>query len=216
MIVLNKEDITPKLAKAIMEQTSLHRTNSWAMEESKKKGIKNICELTQTYIKDERKYMQTDKSQDIFEYNLEVWSPERKPKFRFDKYYSDGKEKVYMALYNLLRNLPTDNLEKMSQLLGDFCRIVDYTQPLFAWGGDFYYLLKFEEQDARKHFFPVTFYGKEMTESIGREKLLSAPVWKAEELGGGVFLQVQENPFYKAYVRSLKKVEKYLGLGDDM
>ena len=89
-----------------------------------------------------------------------------------------------------------------------------YLEPEFAWCDLFDRLAMFEKKDPRKHVFGMTFYGPEMVEEIGKEKLLSAPVYKVEELeNGGILLQLAEQPFFPHPKKYLRGVEEYLGLG---
>ncbi len=83
----------------------------------------------------------------------------------------------------------------------------------FAWSDHFDYLLKHRNDDARQYIFGLTFYGKEMVEQIGREKLLTAPVYKVEEFeNGSIMLQLHEHPFCKIPEKERRPILKHLGI----
>lgn len=70
--------------------------------------------------------------------------------------------------------------------------------------------------DPRRRAWPILLYGPQMVAQLGgRERVLEAPVWHAEELPDrSVWLQVAENPF-KATEGQLKKTATYLGLAQE-
>lgn len=175
--------------------------------ENRVKGYKNLSRLGEYYLRDAEKFMETKSYEDVFEYDL--WG--MTDRLELDWFFDDN---IYFLMFGDAKSVPASNIKKVNRFIEEYKRAIAYSKSIFSWGGDFYYLLKFQGQDARKHFFPVTFYGEKMVEVLGREKLLSAPVWKVEELGGGVLLQVQENPFLNVDKKDLKKVEEYLNLSE--
>jgi hypothetical protein len=83
----------------------------------------------------------------------------------------------------------------------------------FGWCGLFDHLMKFQGKDPRQKVFGMTFYGSGMVKDIGKDKLLSSPVYKAEELeNGGIFLQLGEQPFYPHSEEYRNTVARHLGL----
>lgn len=61
-----------------------------------------------------------------------------------------------------------------------------------------------------KYIYWVNFFGPKLVQKIGREKLLSAPSWKTEELkDGGILLMLGPTPFPREVPR--EEVEKHLG-----
>ena len=88
-----------------------------------------------------------------------------------------------------------------------------YLNAEYAWSDHFDYLFKHKYDDARQYVFGLTFYGKEMVEQIGRDKLLSAPVYKVEELeNGGIMLQLHDHPFCKLPEKERRPILKHLGI----
>ncbi len=171
-------------------------------------GVKNIGNMDEFYIRDSEKFIETRDYDDLFEYYFRVVTD----RYGFDWFFDDS---IYIKMMGDIKHMPSTRIKKINRFLSEYRRVLDYAKPLYSWGGDFYYLVEFNGKDARKYFFPVTFYGKEMVEVIGRDCLLSAPVWKAEEIGGGVLLQVAENPFLKVKANALKKVEEHLNLKEN-
>ena len=75
------------------------------------------------------------------------------------------------------------------------------------------YIMSLKQKDPRDYVYGLTFYSREMVETIGRERLLSAPVYQVEELeNGGIMLQLQENPIAIINWQFRKKIMNHLGL----
>ena len=66
-----------------------------------------------------------------------------------------------------------------------------------------------------KMVYGVAYYGNKIVDLIGRDRLLSAPVWKVEERPWkGIILQLEENPFHLGNNKLHEKVSEYLGLAE--
>jgi hypothetical protein len=88
-----------------------------------------------------------------------------------------------------------------------------YLDAEYCWCDHFDYLYKHRNHDAREYLFGLNFYGREMVEKIGKEKLLTAPVYKVEELdNGSIMLQLHEHPFCKIPESERKPILKHLGI----
>ncbi len=105
----------------------------------------------------------------------------------------------------------------------EYCRwFVDYLRRVFlalgakfAWCALFDHLARFEKKNPRQYVFGMTFYGSDMVNEIGKEKLLSAPVYRAEELeNGGVMLMLGEQPFFPHPKAYRDGVARHLGLDE--
>lgn len=89
---------------------------------------------------------------------------------------------------------------------------VRFFQPDFAAGALDTQLAKGFREEPRAFAWPVLVYGPQHVAEVGREHLLAAPVFLAQELPyGGVWLQVAENPFV-ADKAALKPLAAHLGL----
>lgn len=89
---------------------------------------------------------------------------------------------------------------------------VRFFEPDFAAGALDTQLAKGFREDPYAFAWPILVYGPKKVAEVGRDRLLSAPVFLAQELpGGGVWLQVAENPFV-AEKAALKPLASYLGL----
>lgn len=110
-----------------------------------------------------------------------------------------------------------DNLEKVNHYLNLMKSIFDYIQPEFGWSDHFDYLLKVQGKNPTKEIFGINYYGKEMVNNIGKDKLLSSPIYKVIESDwGGIILQFAENPFIldiniNNRKKMIKKIKEYLG-----
>ena len=109
----------------------------------------------------------------------------------------------------------------LSEWNKDRCQwFIDYLKKLyllfnseFAWCDLFDYLAKFEGKDPQKYVFGMTFYGPKIVDEIGRERLLTAPVYKVEELeNGGFLLMLGEQPFFPHPKSYREAVGNHLGL----
>ena len=88
-----------------------------------------------------------------------------------------------------------------------------YLDAEYGWADHFDYLYQHRNDDARQYVFGLVFYGKEMVTKIGREKLLSAPAYKMEELeNNSIMLQFHEHPFSKIPEKERRPILKYLGI----
>jgi len=90
-------------------------------------------------------------------------------------------------------------------------------EPLFGVLDSYSYVSSRKGKDPREFAHGLTFYGKEMVEQIGKEKLLQAPkgcsAYHVEEIDhGGVMLQIHENPICKIPPAHRRKIVNYLGL----
>lgn len=86
-------------------------------------------------------------------------------------------------------------------------------QPDFGFADFRSTALKNMGGEPRRLAWPALLYGSEMVQELGgRERILEAPVWRVDELGGGrLWLQVAENPF-EASQDQLRALAEYLGL----
>jgi len=103
--------------------------------------------------------------------------------------------------------------EKVQWLISWYRKAFMVMEAYFACLETNDYITSFKQKDLMDYVYGLTFYGREMVETIGRERLLSAPVYKVEELeNGGIMLQLQENPIAIIDWRFRKKIMNHLGL----
>jgi hypothetical protein len=89
---------------------------------------------------------------------------------------------------------------------------IRFFEPDFGCGALDTQLYKGFQEEPRDFAWPVLIYGREMVAKHGRDKLLSAPVFLAEELPfGAVWLQVAEKPFVMEKA-ALKPLASHLSL----
>ena len=88
-----------------------------------------------------------------------------------------------------------------------------FLEAPFGWCGLYDDMVKYKRKDPRDHVHGLTFYGKELTERIVREKLQSAPVYSVKELeNGGVIMMLADQPFFPPPREYRKRVSDHLGL----
>ena len=69
-----------------------------------------------------------------------------------------------------------------------------------------------EDQDI-DYLYRINLFGPELVSKLGRDRLLSAPAWRIEELAdGGIFLIPQDHMAIGGGGHSLKKVADHLGM----
>lgn len=96
--------------------------------------------------------------------------------------------------------------------LSKLAPIVNLFEPDYAFCDTDVSVAKHIGSGPREKVWPVLVYGPEEVKEIGRERLLEAPAFRAQELSyGGIWLQVAENPFL-AKRTELRAVAKHLGL----
>ena len=93
----------------------------------------------------------------------------------------------------------------------------DSFKPVCMWAGlwiDYHWdIAEVLHKLPHERVYGAAFYGKGMVDLIGRERLLSAPVWRVDERPwGGIVLQLEENPFNLENKELPEKVIKYLDL----
>ncbi|MBW1784899.1 MAG: hypothetical protein JRL30_29670 [Deltaproteobacteria bacterium] len=94
-----------------------------------------------------------------------------------------------------------------------FKKIFAELNPVFGYFDTYDYVYSMKQKDPRQYVFGLTFYGKEMVEQIGKEKILSAPAYKVEEFPhGGIMLQIHENPVCYIDWPHRRKIISHLGL----
>ena len=63
------------------------------------------------------------------------------------------------------------------------------------------------------YLYYINLFGPELVKKLGRDRLLSAPAWRVEELGdGGIFLVPEDHLAIGGGGHSLKKVADHLGM----
>lgn len=89
---------------------------------------------------------------------------------------------------------------------------IQFFEPDFAAGALDTQLAKGFREEPRDFAWPLLVYGPKTVQDLGRDRLLSAPVFLSQELPfGGIWLQVAENPFVVEKA-ALKPLASHLGL----
>ncbi len=90
--------------------------------------------------------------------------------------------------------------------------VYDFLYPFYGYADSENEHLENEELISKKikHIYWANFFSPELVQKIGKEKLLSAPCWKVEELRDGCILIVlSPTIYYKDEIR--EEVERHLG-----
>ena len=125
--------------------------------------------------------------------------------------------------------------ERLQSFVNIHKRLYSQFHPFYTWSDNTYELAEFElkfnirneiadephlllYESAKNNnilrIWWLNFFGPKLVEKFGREKLLSAPSWKTEELSdGGIMLVRSPNPFTidEPYIKA-EEIEKYLGI----
>lgn len=85
----------------------------------------------------------------------------------------------------------------------------------FAFGDEDGVFMDPDLADARTRAWGLAYYGPEMSERIGRERLRSAPAHRVTEERGGFWVQLDELPFAPSKRKEERRaaLEEHLGLG---
>jgi len=129
-------------------------------------------------------------------------------------------EHLILYFYALKSELPELNkydIGKIMSFLTILNNTFDIFQPICMWAGrdadiqrDIGEVL---HQLPHKKIYGAVYYGLDMVELIGREKLLLAPVYKIDKRPwGGIILQLEENPWDLEDKKLPGRIEKHLGL----
>lgn len=108
--------------------------------------------------------------------------------------------------------IETKSNKEMQWLLRRVRLIVDVLESDFAYGDVEENVAKFTGDDPRKKAWPFMILGPELVARYGRERVLSVPAWKVEELPhGAMWIEATENPF-TATRKEIRKLAEHLGL----
>jgi len=147
------------------------------------------------------------------------FSNSSKPVLSIMKFTLDEMPKLNYDIQNITTlgfctsNLQESIEERCNWFIHYLKKIYLFLDAEFGWCDLFDHLAKFEGKDPRQYVFGMTFYGPNVVEEIGRDKLLCAPVYKVEELeNGGILLMLGEQPFFPHPKRYRAAVGKHLGL----
>jgi len=136
------------------------------------------------------------------------YNPPWSPSFNYDRAKFD-----MMNFKMELHEIQITNREQVYWFIDLMKRVFLYLDAEHCWGDHFDYLYKRRKDDARNYIFGLNFFGKKMVEKIGREKLMTAPVFMVEEFdNGSIMLQVHEHPFCKIPEKIRRQVGKHLGI----
>ena len=125
--------------------------------------------------------------------------------------YNPGRYQIF-SFFTHEREFDLTRRSRVEYLIGFMKRAFRVLKPEFGWCDLYDYLLKFDKKDPREGAFGLMFYGKEMVEQLGRDRILGAPVYAAEEMGNGIMLQLVEHPFSIQRVKVRNQLIKHLGL----
>jgi len=132
----------------------------------------------------------------------------------YDPWFNYNRIKYDMMCFKMRSfSIHLTNREQVYWFIDLMKRVFLYLDAEHCWADHFDYLYKRRNDDARNYIFGLNFFGKAMVEQIGREKLLSAPVFKVEEFeNGSIMLQVHEHPFCKIPEKIRRAVGRHLGI----
>lgn len=95
--------------------------------------------------------------------------------------------------------------------------LYDYLSPLYIYGDTYLDEASLSREGVKngqlEDLFWVNGYGPEMTERLGRDRLLNAPAWRIDECDdGGVFLWISPLPLSESRNQRYDAVTEYLDL----
>ena len=140
--------------------------------------------------------------------SIDFYNPPSDPWFNYDR------SRVDILSFEMQRyEFFIYNRQQVYWFINFMKKVFVYLDGEYGWADHFDYLRKHKYDDARRLIYGLTFYSREMVEQIGRERLLTAPVYRVEELeNGGIMLQLHEHPFCKIPERLRNPILKHLGI----
>lgn len=166
----------------------------------------------------------------ILQHEIDEYLARQKDQLYIQAYYLEGEEELKLIILLLpeegllncwLSNadLDTDpNKGVIYQILTDiFKDLYRIWHPFYGFeeysGGSFVSRNKLLTEQQAVYLYFINFFGPELVNKLGRERVLSAPAWKIEEMDdGGIFLMPVDPTASVATGYTLKGAAAHLGL----